>query len=223
MLAHLIRRFGLVAAALAALMTVSLTPAWADASSEAFVKTNAERAVQQLTQPGLSLDERRERFGELMDEFADVPRIAEFVLGRYAVQLRKDPELYREWIEVFRAYALTIYAGQLDQFSGRQVEVLPGTRDSTINKKQYSIVQTQVVRDNGQPMRVAWRLIMTEGGWRVVDVALSAGDNVLWLAIQQRQDFLAALDRNGGDVRALIEDIRTQTQQMRQRMANRPT
>jgi len=221
--AYLTRRFSLALAAFMAWAVAGLTPAFADASAESFVKTNADRAVSQLSEPGLSVDERRERFGVLMDQFADLPRIGEFVVGRYAVQLRKDPALYRDWLATFRDYALTIYAGQLDQFSGRQVQVLPGTKNSTINNKQYSIVQTQVLRDNGQPMRVAWRLIKTDSGWRVVDVALSAGDNVLWLAIQQRQDFLAALDRNGGNVRALIEDVRQQTVQMRQRMASRPT
>ena len=52
--------------------------------------------------------------------------------------------------------------------------------------------------------------------WKVVDVSLLDQGNQIWLAQQQQRDFLAALDRNHGDIRALIADVQNQTSRMRQ-------
>jgi hypothetical protein len=45
--------------------------------------------------------------------------------------------------------------------------------------------------------------------------------NQIWLAQQQQRDFLAALDRNNGDIRALMTDIRGLTASLRQRVLAR--
>lgn len=211
MVALLRHRLSRIAAAFVALFAAWVSPAWADASSEAFVKENLQRALKELSDPTLSPEQQTERFGALMDEFADLPRIAEFVVGRYAGKLRKDPVLYREWRDAFREYALTVYEGQLDRYRGESAKILSGTQDTTINGRRYSVVPTEITQPNGRSLTVNWRLIKTDGGWRVVDVALRAGDNTVWLGIQQRQDFLAVLGKNNGDVRALIEDVRSRT------------
>lgn len=221
MFANLFRHVGFLLAALTLAAALPMTPARADAAANVFVQTNAQNALIQLNDPALSITERRERFGILMDQFADLPRIAEFVVGRYAGQLRRDPALYKEWQGVFRDYALTVYAGQLDQYSGNSVKVLRGGKDTVINGKRYAVVPTEISRPNGDILRANWRLIESGTGWRVVDVALARGDNIIWLGIQQRQDFLAQLGRNGGDVRALVRDVREQTKTIKDLMAQR--
>lgn len=221
MFASFLHRVVLVLAALLITTTISIGSARADAAANNFVQKNAQNALIQLNDPALSVQERRERFGALMDQFADLPRIAEFVVGRYAGQLRRDPALYKEWQSVFRDYALTVYAGQLDQYSGDTVKVLSGSKDTTINGKRYSVVPTEVSRPNGDVLRANWRLIESGNSWRVVDVALARGDNIIWLGIQQRQDFLAQLGRNGGNMRGLVNDVRAQTKTIKDLMAQR--
>ncbi len=223
MFATLLRRVGLLLSALVLASAISTMSARADPAADSFVQKNAQNALIQLNDPALTLTERRERFGALMDQFADLPRIAEFVVGRYATQLRRDPALYKEWQSVFRDYALTVYAGQLDQYSGDSVKVLAGGKDTMINGKRYAVVPTEISRPNGDILRANWRLIQSAGGWRVVDVALARGDNIIWLGIQQRQDFLAQLGRNGGNVRGLVNDVRAQTKTIKDLMAQRRT
>lgn len=221
MFATLLHRVGLLFTALVITTAISIGSARADAAANNFVQKNAQNALIQLNDPALSLAERRERFGTLMDQFADLPRIAEFVVGRYAGQLRRDPALYKEWQSVFRDYALTVYAGQLDQYSGESVKILSGGKDTTINGKRYAVVPTEISRPDGEVLRANWRLIESGNGWRVVDVALARGDNIIWLGIQQRQDFLGQLGRNGGDVRGLVNDVRAQTKTIKDLMAQR--
>jgi phospholipid transport system substrate-binding protein len=198
-------------------------PAWADAASEAFVASNAQPALATLSQKGLTPAAREAKFSQLMQNFTDFPRISDFVLGRYARAARADTALYAEWQETFRTYVVTVYEDQFDEYTGKAIRVLPGSQDSTINGKLYSVVHTEVVKPTGQTMLVDWRLLQTNGAWKVVDVGIKLDQNLLWLGIQQRQDFLSFLDQHNGDVRALIAEVKSNTGKMRSQINGKGT
>lgn len=221
MLTLLNRRLLLIIAAFLSLLMVGAPDARAQVSSEAFVQRNLGEAFEQLNDPSLTPDERAQRFGTLMDRFADLPRIAEFVLGKYSAKLRQNPALYREWRDTFRNFAVTVYQGQLDQFTGKSFKVLPGPKVTRRNDKTYAIVSTQVFRDNGQVLDVDWRLISAGDSWRVVDVALKSGESTVWLSLTQQSEFLAFLRKNDGDIQALIGDVRSRTDSIRTMMERR--
>ncbi len=205
---------GALLAGSVAALALSATPAAADKSAEDYVATNAQAVLTSLSAGGSSA-ERRQKFGVLMDKFADTPRIAEFVLGKYARTARADPALYGEWRKTFRNYAMAVYETQLDAYRGREIKVSPGSKDTVINGRTYSVVSSQIITQSGQPFLVNWRLLQQpDKSWKVVDVALKLEDNVIWLAIQQQQEFLARLDRNGGDVAKLMADVKALTAKM---------
>lgn len=217
------RRFLLACAlALAPPFTASALAAQTPAasSSQAFVRSNLGSTIAQLSKPGLSAAERSQKFGALMDQFADLPRIAEFVLGRYAAQLRQDRALYQEWQRAFRDYAVTVYQGQLDQYTAERFEV-GKAQESERNGRRYSIVSTKLFRPNGDVLDVDWRLIQTETGWRVIDVALKSGESTVWLSLTQQSEFLSFLRANNGDLRALVRDVEARTKTIRDLMADR--
>lgn len=192
----------------------------ASPESEAYVAENAPAALAALSSPGLSEQARAQRFAELMDRFADMPRIANFVLGRYAAQLRADQQLQAEWRRVFREYAVAVYQDQLDQYRTQTIRVV-GSRDTTRNGRFYSVVTTEIPQPGGAPFRAQWQLLREGSSFRVVDVAVRLGESTIWLAQQQRRDFEAELDRNGGDIRALMAKVRQMTTDMRARIAQR--
>jgi len=196
------------------------TPAFADKAAEAYIAKNAPLALASLNAKGQSATEREVAFGKLFDQFADLARIADFVLGRYARATRADPGLYNEWITTFRDYSIAVYQDQLDQYRGNTIVTKSGSKDATINGRFYSVVNSEILRPGQRPMLVQWRLLRgADGAFRVVDVAVQFDDNVVWLAIQQQAEFLAFLDKNKGDVRALITDVKRQTQSMRGRIS----
>ncbi len=188
-----------------------------NADAEQYVQTNATAALASLSHRGSSPEARQLEFGRLMTIFADVPRIANFVLGRYSPQLRANPQLRDQWSDTFRTYAMAVYEDQLDQYSAESfrvtgsIERIPG-RDV--------VVQSQIVQ-NGRRLPVQWRILRNGAGWKVVDIALVLDGNEVWLAQQQQADFLAQLDRNRGDIAGLIAQVRQQTQVMRARIRAR--
>lgn len=210
---------GPAAMPLAAPAQAAQAPA-AASSSQVFVRSNLGSTIEQLSKPGIAPAERSQKFGALMDQFADLPRIAEFVLGQYAAQLRQDRALYQEWQRAFRDYAVTVYQGQLDQYTAERFEV-GRAQESERNGKRYSIVSTKLYRPNGDVLDVDWRLIQTGAGWRVIDVALKNGESTVWLSLTQQSEFLAFLRANNGDIRALVRDVQARTKTIRDLMADR--
>lgn len=219
------RRFfsSLAAAATAVTMTLAVAPASsaADPAAEQYVAINANQALQTLSDRNLSAADRQARFRALMQRFADVPSISNFVLGANAAgQLRANPELNREWQAVFMDYSVAVYEDQLDQFRGNEVRVATGTSIERVPGRDVIVKSTIVPRGASQAMPVQWRIVKRGEAWKVVDVSLVLDRNEVWLAQRQQRDFAAILGARG-DVRALITAVRQQTADMRARIATR--
>lgn len=204
---------GLVAGAPEALAQTRNTDA------ERYVQENATSALRTLGDRSLSATQRRQTFERLMSQFADMPRIANYVLGRYSAQLRADPALRTEWTRTFQDYSIAVYEDRLEAFNGSSIRVT-GSTERVAGRDV--IVNTQLQpRGNQRATTVQWRLLRSGNAWKVVDVSLILDGNQIWLAQQQQRDFLAQLDRNNGDIRALIGELRTVTASMRERIMAR--
>ena len=203
---HMPRLKTLAAALAATLFTIS--PAVADVATETYVEENANVVLQTLNDPTMSADDRTAAFSRYMDEFTDLNTVSNFVIGKYARRFSED-ELAR-YRDAFRTYALTVYEVQLDQYRGEAVDVT----GSVDRSERDSIVNTLIKRGDGEEMDVRWRVLKRDGAYQVVDVALNIDGNLLWLAIEQRAQFISLLDRTNGSADALIEKINSMTESL---------
>lgn len=190
-----------------------------NADAETYVQSNATAALRTLTDTRVGTPQRRTQFDQLMARFADMPRIASFVLGRYGAQLRSDAALRSEWTRTFQDYSIAVYEDRLGRFNGATIRVTDSTervagRDVIVNSELSP-------RGGGRAQLVQWRLLRSGDAWKVVDVSLLIEGNQIWLAQQQQRDFLAQLDRNNGDIPALMSDLRGLTASLRQRVVAR--
>ena len=187
----------------AAAVLVPAAPAFAqarDASAEQFVQTQAARALQILhADRG---PQEKAAFRAFVDQVADVPRITDFVLGKYRRTI--TPAQYQQFAQAFRAYANSVYENRLGQYHGETLRVT----GSAVRQPGDVVVNSQVVGGrHPQPIQVAWRVIRGPQGWKVVDVNVAG----VWLAITERQDFVSTLDNNGGNINVLINQLRRDT------------
>ena len=189
----------------AAMLALSAFPAFADTQTEEYVRTNANDVLASLNEPGLNGDQRRAKFQTYMDEFTNLDAVAKFVIGKYSK--RFTPEEMDAYLATFRAYALAVYEFYFHEYRGRDVKVT----GSTDRNARDSIVDTEIVRADGQELEVRWRVLNRGGEYQVVDVALNADGNLIWLAIEQQAQFLSILDQNNGSVDALISKIESMT------------
>jgi len=197
----------------AAMFAMSAMPAFADTQTEEYVRSNANDVLASLNEPGLNGDERRAKFQGYMDEFTNLDAVAKFVIGKYAK--RFNDEEMDAYLATFRAYALAVYEFYFHEYRGRDVKVT----GSTDRNARDSIVDTEIVRADGQELEVRWRVLNRGGKYQVVDVALNAEGNLIWLAIEQQAQFLSILDQNNGSVDALIAKMEGMTDEL---IAQRP-
>ena len=172
-----------------------------DAAAEAFVQTQATEALRILNS-GQPLAAKRQAFRALVDQVADVPRVTNFVLGKYARSA--TPAQRAEFAPLFRAYANNVYESRLGQYKGETLRVT----GSVARAPGDVVVATSV--GGGQlktPSKVNWRLLKgADGRWRAVDVQVEG----VWLAITQQQDFVSTIDNAGGNVGVLIAQLKKQ-------------
>ncbi|MAP96182.1 MAG: toluene tolerance protein [Ponticaulis sp.] len=193
------------------LSVLAALPGFADAATESYVAKNANEALVALNDPQLTSTERRAEFQNLMNQFTDMDRVSRFVLGKYANRFSESE--MNAYNAAYRRYALATYEAQLDQYRGEEI-VVTGSVDRSEND---SIVETVIKRPSGD-LPVKWRVMKVDpdasAPYQVVDVALELDGNLLWLALEQRAQFLSLLDRTNGRADALIEKIDEMTERL---------
>ncbi|MBD3771488.1 MAG: ABC transporter substrate-binding protein [Rhodobacterales bacterium] len=122
----------------------------------------------------------------------DVAAVARFALGKHARRVSADEQA--RFTEALSHFLADTFRDNADTFREAEIAVL-GSKDRSPSD---SIVETRVTPKGEDPMMVRWRVIEREGQWRVVDVEVLG----LWLAIEQRAQIAAILDRP----RATIDD-----------------
>ncbi len=166
-----------------------------------FVRAFGERAVAVLADQSLAPEARAEEFRQLLIERFDVARIGRFALGRYWRKATKEQRA--EYARVFEDYIIATYARKLNAYSGETFAV-----DSVRNQdKKRARVVSRIVRAEGEPIMIEWRLRRADGSWRIVDVMVEG----VSMAMTQRSEFAAVVRANGGRVDGLIEKLREKT------------
>jgi phospholipid transport system substrate-binding protein len=130
----------------------------------------------------------------------DLPFMAELIVGRQWRAL--TPEQQQRWLDAFARFTVSTYADRFDRFSGERFEVGyvdPGTQGT-------ALVHTTLVRSEGEPVKLDYRLRQEDGQWRIIDVYLSGTVSELAL---RRSEYASLMRREGFD--ALLDAIRKKT------------
>ncbi len=170
-----------------------------------FIVQLGEEATATMTNNAISSADRVQRFGVIVDRDFDVPRIAQFMLGRYwatATATERD-----EFRNVFRDYMIRIYSNNFANYSSNSFRVIDQRADSDTT----TIVRTDITQiATGQPIAIEWRITATPEGFKVYDLSVGG----VSLAVAQQEEFGSAIQRNGGQVSILIKMVRSKLTQM---------
>lgn len=181
------------------LIQAESVPAKAGAAED-LVRTLGDRAIASLTAPDLSTSERQDRFRAILREGFDIDFMGRFVLGRY--WRSASPAQRKEFLALFEDFVVQAYASRFKNYAGETLSV-SAARDAGSDK----VVPSSIVRKSGPPIRVDWRVRTTNGISKIVDVAVEG----VSMAVTQRDEFAAVIQRNGGKVAGLIEALRRKT------------
>jgi phospholipid transport system substrate-binding protein len=174
----------------------------AAAADPAAVVTNLGNQALQVLGKNVNPNVRVTRFRQLFVEDFDVPRIAHFVLGRY--WRVATPQQQQQFIRLFTDYIAMVYANRLAEYSGENLKVT-GSRPAP----DGSLVSSEIVRPNGAPpAQVEWLLTHSGGTYKISDVIVEG----VSMAVTQRSEFAAVIQRDGGQLQGLISALRQKTE-----------
>ena len=192
---------GLVAFAM--LLSSALAPsARADVDSpQKFIQTLGGEAIEMLSDPVLSEEDRIAEFRRLLIKGFDLRTISRFALGRY--WRRATPAERREYERLFEKYIVDTYAARLGRYQGETLVVESTRREGNGD----ILVGTQVVPQEGPKARVEWRVRGKAGDYKIIDVAVEG----VSMVITQRSEFASVIQRSGGQIAGLLDELRKKT------------
>jgi len=130
-----------------------------------------------------------------------VPRISSFVLGRYW-QKASDAER-QSFSAVLRDFLVRIYSRRFTDYDGPSFRVVGQRAESATSALVYSEIGQSA---SGQPVKVEWSVVDSDR-YRVIDMSVAGVSMVL----AQREEFMSALERNGGDLSGLVRQLQAKT------------
>jgi len=184
---------------LAFALALFVVPAKAAAPSDAasFINDLINTALKTLDNKQLSADDRAKTFRELLDKDFDMPRISRFVLGPYWREASDQEK--QQFQKLFEDYVVRSYSKSFSEYSGEQMKVTGSRPESETS----TLVQSQVIRQNGPPAKVDWRVRKQDNDFKIVDVDVEGVSMVL----TQREEFSSVIQRSGGTVAGLNKEL----------------
>ena len=141
---------------------------------------------------------RRDRLAPVFAALYDTPVIARAATGRY--WKRFDAAQREPLIGAIGRLSVATYAARFDGYSGerfRSVSQRPGPRGTVL-------VNTELIKSNGEAVALNYLLRKTGTGWRIIDVYLEGKYSELAV---RRSEYTAIIKRKGlGGLFAAIEE-----------------
>ena len=200
---HVFDQFRLLFVVALGLMLVLIAAAQAGDRSEAepdeFLQSFGDRAIAVLADSGASDTERRQKLEVLLRDGFSLERISKLALGRHWRSATDEER--RAFAALFEDYIIDTYDRRLSAYSDQQI-VVTGWEAAG---KRGAMVASRIEGGSGAPVDIGWRVEPSDDGWRIVDVVVEG----VSMLITQRNEFSTIIERNGGQVAALIDHLRS--------------
>ncbi len=165
-----------------------------------FVKSTTDRGLKFLADTSISKAQKTADFRKLLDSSFDLDTIGRFALGRY--WNAATPAQQAEYLKLFRKMVVDVYSNRFEEYQGQKVEV---KSFRSIGNGDTLVTSNLVQPGGGDPVQVDWRVRNKGGSYKIVDVLVTG----VSMSVTQRSDFAAVIQRGGGNVDALIKELRS--------------
>jgi len=197
-----ISRRRLLPLALAPLAVAAISSAAQAATpSETFISNNIQRSLEILNGKELRPEQRSRQFEDLLLGIVDMKRIALFTLGQYGSTASLADQ--DRFVAAFQNYAIASYQTYFARYAGQTLTV----SGSTERAPQDVVVMTMLKDPNDhsgqQPLEVDFRVRSDTGKPMLVDFSVAG----MWLALEERDQFVAFLNHNDGSIPKLIDHL----------------
>jgi len=163
-------------------------------SAEDIVKATADQVISRIADNRDALDAHPEQIYGLINELViphfDFTSMSKWVLGK---NWRQASDIQREkFINEFRTLLVRTYARALLEYSDQQINYLPVESNPNSN---LVVVKTEVQSSGSNSVPINYRMHVSDGDWKVVDIAVDG----ISLVATYRGSFSSEIRKNGID------------------------
>jgi len=188
-------------------VSFSFRPALAQldpARATAFIEAAGRDLVAALNSTAGSVAQRRERVAAVLRRTIDIDGTGRFILGRY--WRTASPAEQQQYLQLFDETIIRNLSARFGEYQGVRF-----TLGRTQQRSEEDVlVTTMVDRPNSASFALDWRVAEVGGQPKVVDV-IAEGTS---LRLTQRSEYSSVIQRNGGQVSALLTAMQQQIAQL---------
>lgn len=144
----------------------------------------------------------QEEFKALLRKGFEIDLIGRFVLGaswRSATREQQD-----EYLKLFATWVINSYSRRLGAYKGEKFHII----GSQPIAETDALIETQIDRPSGPPLKAGWRVRNIGGQMKIVDVVVEG----VSMAVTQRQEFASVIQREGLD--GLIRELKVRVDKL---------
>ncbi len=163
-------------------------------SAEDIVKATADQVISRIADNRDVLDEHPEQIYGLINELViphfDFTSMSKWVLGknwRQASNIQKE-----KFVNEFKTLLVRTYARALLEYSDQQINYIPVENNPNSN---LVVVKTEVRSSGSNAVPIDYRMHVSDGEWKVVDIAVDG----ISLVATYRGSFSSEIRKNGID------------------------
>ncbi len=169
----------------------------ADQGAQDFIAKMGDRGINFLGNPDMSEESKKAEFKKLLNDSFDMDTIGRFALG--PTWRTATPAQQKEYLKLFNQMIVKVYSKRFSEYKGQKFEV----RSSRAEGKD-TMVASYIIPSDGPEVRVDWRVRNKGGKYKVVDIMVEG----VSMAQTQRADFASVIQRGGGNIDALLAELR---------------
>ena len=175
------------------------------ADAQKFINGLASNALILVNDKAMSDKDRAEKFRTLFVATFDLPEIGKFVPGRH--WKNATPAQQKDFIESFEDFTVLTWSTRFKDYSG----VSSAIDGAAPADDGYWQVDLRIIRNQGDPLPLGWRIHKVDGNWRITDILVEG----VSMALTQRQDFASAMQSSGGSLDALLDAMHKKTDELK--------
>ena len=166
---------------------------------DVFVQSTVNRAADTLG-GNLSKEERIEELKKIAKDTVDIRGIGFYSLGSHRKGLSDEKK--EEYSKVFENYFMTSFSSRLAEYSNPVIEV---NSKEKINENYTLVSSTLVATEKRPAIKIEWRIYTKNPDKPLIRDLIIEG---LSLARTQKEEFNSIIQSAGGDIEALLANLR---------------
>ncbi len=161
-----------------------------------FVSDLADKIITNVLTSKDSDEQKLNYFRAEFTDALDLKAIGQFVLGRY--WKIADAAQKEDFLKAFMEFTTLTWADRFHMYNGQKI-IFSGTRNAD-GKQLY--VDSKIM-NNGTPVEVIWRVRQKGDTFKIIDIIVEG----VSMAMSYRNEYTAFLQKNGGDVSKLTDEL----------------